>query len=126
MSDDLEKIWEKVDARMGAQRMETEAEHIARDMREGRFPKRSDPIQVPVTGPSEPMSEPATITQLRADLAAANERAEKAEAKAEAIGGLGAMPEGYCFCSSNRIGDDSKTHEPECAALRVLLTGEPE
>lgn len=35
---------------------------------------------------------------------------------------LGAMPEGYCFCSRNRIGDDSKTHEPECADLRAALT----
>mgnify|MGYP003424819469 FL=1 len=48
MTDDLKKLWEKVDARNGPQRMETEAEHIARDMREGNFPKRSDPIQVPV------------------------------------------------------------------------------
>lgn len=51
-NDDLKKIWEKVDARMGPQRMETEAEHIARDMREGNFPKRSDPIQVPVNPPA--------------------------------------------------------------------------
>lgn len=35
---------------------------------------------------------------------------------------LGAMPEGYCFCSENRIGDDSKTHEPECADIRALIT----
>ena len=48
MSDALKQIWEKVDQMIGPQRMETEAEHIARDMREGRFPKRSDPIQVPV------------------------------------------------------------------------------
>ena len=34
---------------------------------------------------------------------------------------LGAMPEGYCFCSENRIGDDSKTHEPECHDLRAAL-----
>lgn len=39
----------------------------------------------------------------------------------EAAGGLGAMPEGYCFCSRSRIGDDSKTHEPECADLRAAL-----
>jgi len=52
MTDDLKDIWAKVDARNGPQRMETEAEHIARDMREGNFPKRSDPIQVPVTPPS--------------------------------------------------------------------------
>jgi len=36
---------------------------------------------------------------------------------------LGAMPEGYCFCSSNRIGDNSKQHEPECAELRASLSG---
>lgn len=52
MTDDLKDIWAKVDARNGPQRMETEAEHIARDMREGNFPKRSDPIQVPVSPPS--------------------------------------------------------------------------
>lgn len=36
---------------------------------------------------------------------------------------LGTMPEGYCFCSKERIGDDSKTHEPECADLRAALKG---
>lgn len=35
--------------------------------------------------------------------------------------GLGAMPEGYCFCSSSRIGDDSKVHEPECRDLRTAI-----
>ncbi len=40
---------------------------------------------------------------------------------AVAVGALGAMPEGYCFCSTDRIGDDSKTHEPECADLRALM-----
>lgn len=34
---------------------------------------------------------------------------------------LGAMPEGYCFCSRDRIGDDSKTHEPECRDLRAAI-----
>lgn len=34
---------------------------------------------------------------------------------------LGAMPEGYCFCSKDRIGDDSKTHEPECRDLRLAI-----
>jgi len=38
---------------------------------------------------------------------------------------LGAMPEGYCFCSKDRIGDDSKTHEPECAELRAALQVQP-
>jgi hypothetical protein len=39
----------------------------------------------------------------------------------QAVRALGAMPEGYCFCSKDRIGDDSKTHEPECADLRAAL-----
>ncbi len=38
-----------------------------------------------------------------------------------AVEALGAMPEGYCFCSKDRIGDDSKTHEPECADLRAFI-----
>ena len=38
---------------------------------------------------------------------------------------LGAMPEGYCFCSKDRIGDDSKIHEPECAELREALAVKP-
>jgi hypothetical protein len=41
----------------------------------------------------------------------------------DAAQALGAMPEGYCFCSANRIGDDSKAHEPECAELRAALNG---
>jgi hypothetical protein len=43
------------------------------------------------------------------------------DATREAIEALGAMPEGYCFCSTNRIGDDSKHHEPECRDLRAAL-----
>jgi hypothetical protein len=39
----------------------------------------------------------------------------------EAIQGLGAMPEGFCFCHENRIGDDSKVHYPECHDLRNAL-----
>jgi hypothetical protein len=38
-----------------------------------------------------------------------------------AIKALGVMPEGYCFCSADRIGDDSKVHEPECAELRDAI-----
>lgn len=38
-----------------------------------------------------------------------------------AIQALGAMPEGYCFCSKDRIGDDSKHHEPECRDIRSFL-----
>lgn len=45
----------------------------------------------------------------------------KVEALVEAAEALGAMPEGYCFCSTNRIGDDSKMHEPECRDLRAAL-----
>lgn len=40
----------------------------------------------------------------------------------EAAQALGAMPEGYCFCSKDRVGDDSKQHEPECRDLRELVT----
>ena len=39
----------------------------------------------------------------------------------DAIEALGAMPEGYCFCSKDRIGNDSKIHEPECRDLRAVL-----
>lgn len=39
----------------------------------------------------------------------------------DAVGALGAMPEGYCFCSKERIGNDTKVHEPECADLRAIL-----
>ena len=41
----------------------------------------------------------------------------------EAVQALGVMPEGYCFCSKDRIGDDSKNHEPECADIRALMKG---
>lgn len=34
---------------------------------------------------------------------------------------LGALPDGYCFCSKDRSGTDAKEHEPECAELRVAL-----
>src|SRR5690606_18381473 len=40
-----------------AWRDETDAEHIARDMREGRFPARSERQQVPVTHPASQPSE---------------------------------------------------------------------
>lgn len=43
----------------------------------------------------------------------------------EAVEALGAMPEGYCYCSKDRIGDDSKVHEPECADLRKALASSP-
>lgn len=43
------------------------------------------------------------------------------EAFRSAVEALGAMPEGYCFCSKDRIGDDSKTHEPECRDIRAML-----
>ena len=50
-------------------------------------------------------------------------QAAELERLRSAIEALGAMPEGYCFCSKDRIGDDSKTHEPECADLREALKG---
>jgi hypothetical protein len=40
--------------------METESEHIARDMREGRFPKRSEPQVKKVAEPSPPPHEFST------------------------------------------------------------------
>lgn len=48
------------------------------------------------------------------------------EAFVDAVKALGAMPEGYCFCSEDRIGDDSKTHEPECRDVRALINRRPE
>lgn len=53
--------------------------------------------------------------------AACASRDEVIKGLVEAVEGLGAMPEGYCFCSAHRIGDDSKTHEPECRDLRAAL-----
>lgn len=54
-------------------------------------------------------------------------RSEAAEAEVarlrEAAKALGALPDGYCFCSSNRVGDDSKIHEPECSDLRNVING---
>lgn len=38
-----------------------------------------------------------------------------------AVKALGAMPEGYCFCSKDRIGDNTKKHETECADIRAAL-----
>jgi len=58
VSDALKQIWEKVDKMMGKQRLETEAEHIARDIREGNFPKRSHPILGPVNPLPVDASEP--------------------------------------------------------------------
>ena len=47
--------------------------------------------------------------------------AAKVAALVEAAEARGAMPEGYCFCSTNRIGDDCKMHEPECRDLRTAI-----
>lgn len=44
----------------------------------------------------------------------------------EAVKALGALPDGYCFCSADRTGDDSKEHEPECAAIRAALAAAPQ
>ena len=74
------------------------------------------------------------LDKINADIAAAADlieaqAAELATLRAErdamriSVEALGAMPEGYCFCSKDRIGDDSKTHEPECADLRIALKG---
>lgn len=50
--------------------------------------------------PADPLSDPRVVALVEA---------------------LGAMPDGYCFCSKERIGDDSKVHEPECRDLRAVL-----
>ena len=47
--------------------------------------------------------------------------AARVAALVDAAEARGAMPEGYCFCSTNRIGDDSKIHEPECRDLRAAI-----
>ncbi len=48
------------------------------------------------------------------------------QALRSSIEALGAMPEGCCFCSKDRIGDNSKIHEPECRDLRAVLTADKE
>ena len=63
----------------------------------------------------------AAAPTITAELIAARRKLDAAEGLSMAAQGLGAMPEGYCFCSAHRIGDDSKTHEPECADLRAAL-----
>ncbi len=62
--------------------------------------------------------EAASTVRWEAKLDAAEAREAKLRAAAEA---LGALPEGYCFCSKDRTGDDRKKHEPECAELRTIL-----
>jgi len=56
-----------------------------------------------------------------ADLLADAMRLPEIRRLVESVQALGAMPEGYCFCSSNRIGSDSKIHEPECRDLRAAI-----
>ena len=69
-------------------------------------------------GPDSVAAMETELATLRASEAAALERVA---ALTEAAQALGAMPEGYCFCSKDRIGDDSKIHEPECHDLRAVL-----
>ena len=73
--------------------------------------------------PSEPEAKAnarriASVPSLEAEIERLTARVAELTETAQA---LGAMPEGYCFCSENRIGDDSKTHEPECHDLRAAL-----
>ena len=73
-----------------------------------------------------PFEEPGVILGTGAMLQAAIMQTfahppQPSEAVEEAAQALGSMPEGYCFCSTDRIGDDSKAHEPECADLRAAL-----
>jgi hypothetical protein len=75
-------------------------------------------LTVPWTTIKEIMAAIRTRAAIEALPARNDERALKL---VEAVEALGAMPEGYCFCSKDRIGDDSKVHEPECADLRAVL-----
>jgi hypothetical protein len=44
------------------------------------------------------------------------------DALKSAVEALGALPDGYCFCSANRHGDGTpESHEPECRELRAAL-----
>lgn len=63
------------------------------------------------------------LTQAQVDrmLVSSTQTHAKLDTLAEAAQALGAMPEGYCFCGKDRIGDDSKIHEPECRDLRAAL-----
>ena len=43
----------------------------------------------------------------------------------DAAEALGALPDGYCFCSADRHGEGpEESHEPECRDLRAALKGE--
>ena len=53
--------------------------------------------------------------------AMASSMAADFKAFVSAVESLGGVPEGYCFCSKDRIGDDSKTHEPECRDIRAMI-----
>lgn len=66
----------------------------------------------------EPEPSEADVERLKQELAAL--RASVAPL-VEAVEALGAMPEGFCFCSQERVGDDSKEHEVECADVRKAL-----
>jgi hypothetical protein len=72
------------------------------------------------------------LARVRRDLSTANYQLDRVMALSvaidadferfvDAVKALGAMPEGYCFCSKDRIGDASKTHEPECRDIRALI-----
>lgn len=63
------------------------------------------------------------VEQLKAQPVTVHDAAKVPEIAAliEAVSALGAMPEGYCFCSENRVGDESKQHEPECRDLRAAI-----
>lgn len=63
----------------------------------------------------------ARVPEMEARILADTEALKAADGLVAAAEALGAMPEGYCFCSEHRIGDDGKTHEPECADLRAAI-----
>lgn len=61
----------------------------------------------------------AMSVSMDADFEAATTRHNALKSAVEA---LGALPDGYCFCSSNRHGDGApESHEPECRELRAAL-----
>lgn len=122
MTDALKQIWAEVDQRTGPQRMETEAEHIARDMREGRFPARSDRIQVPVKPPVDATPKTYTEAEALAVVAAAyRQAAEALEDMPRRLEPLGGQRTSYVQLSEGVAAILALTEAPARAALDALL-----
>lgn len=68
----------------------------------------------------------ANIIELVREVQANRNRATAAEARVkvleEALGALGAIGNGYCFCSKDRD-PEKEDHEPECRDARKALAG---